>query len=70
LLSFASACSAMMRQDVIYNDILSPTACVTRGWAGRDGATLTESVSSHTNCLRNAQIPTCRLHAVLGALSV
>jgi len=45
-----------------------PTACVTRWWAGRDNATLPESTSSHTNCLKTRRLPTSRVHAVLGAL--
>ena len=46
------------------------TACVTRWWAGRDNAILTESTSSHATCLKNVQTPTSRVHAVLGRLAV
>jgi len=34
-----------------------PTAGVTRWWAGRDNATLTEPTSSHTNCLKTRRLP-------------
>jgi hypothetical protein len=34
-----------------------PTACVTRGWAGRDNAILTEPTSSHANCLKTRRLP-------------
>jgi len=38
---------------------LSPhlTACVTRGWAGRDHAALMEPTSSHANCLKTRRLP-------------
>ena len=35
-----------------------PTASVTRGWAGRDNAILTEPAPSHTNCLKMRCVPT------------
>jgi len=34
-----------------------PTACVTRGWAGRDNATLPEPAPSHANCLKTRRLP-------------
>src|SRR5687767_8263479 len=34
-------------------------------WAGRENAALLEPASSHANCLKNAQTPTGRVHAVL-----
>ena len=33
------------------------TACVTRWWAGRDNAALTEPTSSHVNCLKTRRVP-------------
>ncbi len=35
----------------------SPTACVTRWWAGRDNAILTEPTSSRANCLKTRRLP-------------
>jgi hypothetical protein len=34
-----------------------PTVCVTRWWAGRDNAALTESTSSRENCLKTRRVP-------------
>jgi hypothetical protein len=34
-----------------------PTAGVTRWWAGRDNATLTEPTPSHANCLKTRRLP-------------
>jgi len=34
-----------------------PTVGVTRWWAGRDHAALTELTSSHTNCLKTRRLP-------------
>src|SRR5512145_1899010 len=33
------------------------TACVTRGWAGRDNADLTEPTPSHAKCLKTRRLP-------------
>lgn len=43
-----------------------PTVSVTRGWAGRDNATLPEPAGART-MPKNAATPTRRVHAVLGA---
>jgi len=34
-----------------------PTVSVTRWWAGRDNATLTEPTSSHANCSKTRRLP-------------
>ena len=43
------------------------TVCVTRGWAGRDHATLPEPAGAR-NLPENAATPTRRVHAVLGGI--
>jgi len=34
-----------------------PTVCVTRWWAGRDNAILSEPTPSHTKCLKTRRLP-------------
>ena len=43
------------------------TVSVTRWWAGRGNAALTEPTSSHKNRLKTRRIPTSRVHAGLDA---
>ena len=48
---------------------ISPTAGVSRKWAGRGLGWGAGKTQSHEKGLKNAPSPTCRLHAVLGSFS-
>ena len=52
---YVSTCSSLRLS--LAGELRRPTACVTRWWAGRDNAILTEPTSSHGNCLKTRRLP-------------
>src|SRR5687768_15583595 len=47
-----------------------PTSCVSRKWAGRDNATLTDPASSRENCLKTRRIPAVQCALCYAAASL